>query len=119
MLMVPCAVNNMPFLALRVGITQSNISTPKAMFSKILIGVPTPIKYRGLSSGKIPHTTSVIAYISSAGSPTERPPMALPSAPALAIYSADCILRSEEHTSELQSRENLVCRLLLEKKKKK
>src|SRR5207302_9744920 len=27
--------------------------------------------------------------------------------------------RSEEHTSELQSRENLVCRLLLEKKKRK
>src|SRR5215475_15010902 len=30
-----------------------------------------------------------------------------------------CAMRSEEHTSELQSRENLVCRLLLEKKKKK
>src|SRR5690606_26509886 len=28
------------------------------------------------------------------------------------------VLRSEEHTSELQSRENLVCRLLLEKKNK-
>src|SRR5690606_41874295 len=28
-------------------------------------------------------------------------------------------VRSEEHTSELQSRENLVCRLLLEKKKNK
>src|SRR5690606_40379588 len=27
-------------------------------------------------------------------------------------------LRSEEHTSELQSRENLVCRLLLERKQK-
>src|SRR5690606_40597879 len=27
--------------------------------------------------------------------------------------------RSEEHTSELQSRENLVCRLLLEKKNKR
>src|SRR5690606_11082005 len=27
-------------------------------------------------------------------------------------------VRSEEHTSELQSRENLVCRLLLEKKKR-
>src|SRR5690606_41781494 len=26
-----------------------------------------------------------------------------------------CLSRSEEHTSELQSRENLVCRLLLEK----
>src|SRR6266511_5973890 len=30
----------------------------------------------------------------------------------------DGALRSEEHTSELQSRENLVCRLLLEKKKR-
>src|SRR5690606_453191 len=30
----------------------------------------------------------------------------------------DTWTRSEEHTSELQSRENLVCRLLLEKKKK-
>src|SRR5690606_42158905 len=29
----------------------------------------------------------------------------------------DVPARSEEHTSELQSRENLVCRLLLEKKK--
>src|SRR5690606_39623514 len=29
------------------------------------------------------------------------------------------VARSEEHTSELQSRENLVCRLLLEKKKRK
>src|SRR5690606_39980851 len=30
---------------------------------------------------------------------------------------AEAARRSEEHTSELQSRENLVCRLLLEKKK--
>src|SRR5688572_31680902 len=29
------------------------------------------------------------------------------------------VCRSEEHTSELQSQSNLVCRLLLEKKKKK
>src|SRR5204862_918057 len=32
---------------------------------------------------------------------------------------AICSKRSEEHTSELQSRRDLVCRLLLEKKKKK
>src|SRR5690606_41651943 len=32
------------------------------------------------------------------------------------MNSSDNGLRSEEHTSELQSRENLVCRLLLEKK---
>src|SRR5690606_6096897 len=34
-------------------------------------------------------------------------------------YTAVPDPRSEEHTSELQSRENLVCRLLLEKKKNK
>src|SRR2546430_8304652 len=33
------------------------------------------------------------------------------------IVSALTELRSEEHTSELQSQSNLVCRLLLEKKK--
>src|SRR2546430_12047595 len=33
--------------------------------------------------------------------------------------SATSLSRSEEHTSELQSQSNLVCRLLLEKKKKK
>src|SRR2546422_6576068 len=35
----------------------------------------------------------------------------------LAARFADSLLRSEEHTSELQSRLHLVCRLLLEKKK--
>src|SRR2546427_2210078 len=34
------------------------------------------------------------------------------------MYLANKV-RSEEHTSELQSQSNLVCRLLLEKKKKK
>src|SRR2546430_13351668 len=39
------------------------------------------------------------------------------------LVAAQCVLpayemRSEEHTSELQSQSNLVCRLLLEKKKK-
>src|SRR5690606_40058208 len=32
------------------------------------------------------------------------------------VEKPDLATRSEEHTSELQSRENLVCRLLLEKK---
>src|SRR2546422_6167655 len=44
-----------------------------------------------------------------------RPPR-LTSGPATGTYRA---ARSEEHTSELQSRLHLVCRLLLEKKKKK
>src|SRR5687768_17996952 len=48
--------------------------------------------------------------------------IAVESAPA-GDWSGPCYLRelerSEEHTSELQSRLHLVCRLLLEKKKKK
>src|SRR3989442_1861266 len=36
----------------------------------------------------------------------------------LPFVAATAAVRSEEHTSELQSRPHLVCRLLLEKKKK-
>src|SRR5436309_8414028 len=39
--------------------------------------------------------------------------------PFILLNHRGTLLRSEEHTSELQSRENLVCRLLLEKKKNK
>src|SRR3712207_9104586 len=48
----------------------------------------------------------------------------LPSGPSTWTVSPSCssdshaVPRSEEHTSELQSRQYLVCRLLLEKKKK-
>src|SRR5690606_41238622 len=41
-----------------------------------------------------------------------------PASGAPTSFQLQTPLRSEEHTSELQSRENLVCRLLLEKKKK-
>src|SRR2546430_5301034 len=44
-------------------------------------------------------------------------PSALPITNAT-LAPAACHCRSEEHTSELQSQSNLVCRLLLEKKKK-
>src|SRR5688572_32110885 len=36
----------------------------------------------------------------------------------VATLAQSMVARSEEHTSELQSQSNLVCRLLLEKKKK-
>src|SRR6266481_6145809 len=44
------------------------------------------------------------------------PPLFKPSTASAGV--SDTILRSEEHTSELQSQFHLVCRLLLEKKKK-
>src|SRR3712207_7790856 len=60
------------------------------------------------------HGTDVfIADITWAGGITEFKKMA-----AMA-ETYDVPMRSEEHTSELQSRQYLVCRLLLEKKKKK
>src|SRR5947208_9116506 len=51
-------------------------------------------------------------------------PVLLPFYPALRSLRRGCefltqFARSEEHTSELQSPDHLVCRLLLEKKKKK
>src|SRR3712207_7125673 len=46
-----------------------------------------------------------------------RPVPEMPSSPASRCSSGSS--RSEEHTSELQSRQYLVCRLLLEKKKTK
>src|SRR5439155_12116328 len=65
-----------------------------------------------------------------------QPPSFLPTSPAMSLTSTralskrngqfrpvpvisgpDFVSRSEEHTSELQSRGHLVCRLLLEKKK--
>src|SRR3712207_6857979 len=42
---------------------------------------------------------------------------ALAGAPLDVPFAAVYLARSEEHTSELQSRQYLVCRLLLEKKK--
>src|SRR3712207_8336230 len=41
----------------------------------------------------------------------------LTNSPFLALLTMTGSIRSEEHTSELQSRQYLVCRLLLEKKK--
>src|SRR5690606_39809359 len=61
------------------------------------------------------------------GSPLFGVPLGVPLAllsfssalPHAAMRKTTTPTRSEEHTSELQSRENLVCRLLLEKKKQK
>src|SRR2546427_1154220 len=50
--------------------------------------------------------------------PLEEPKTFTPEA-YLGSDGMDPFNRSEEHTSELQSQSNLVCRLLLEKKKKK
>src|SRR2546427_9174932 len=60
-----------------------------------------------------PYTTLFRSRLSTAIGKTSWKPCA-PDGDNVALPS-----RSEEHTSELQSQSNLVCRLLLEKKKKK
>src|SRR2546427_2947371 len=62
------------------------------------------------SSGQRSSAASQVSWASSSARPTSPPS----SRARRAINTGD---RSEEHTSELQSQSNLVCRLLLEKKK--
>src|SRR2546430_8451664 len=68
-----------------------------------------------------PYTTLFRSSWSSAGSlcPRDTPSPPSRSGAPCPRTSARGSARSEEHTSELQSQSNLVCRLLLEKKKKK
>src|SRR2546430_13493344 len=66
-----------------------------------------------------PYTTlfrsrAVRAVISADGKPLKAFPLEVTQ-----VASPEVVYRSEEHTSELQSQSNLVCRLLLEKKKKR
>src|SRR3712207_8323937 len=66
-------------------------------------GAPAPRPVRAASAGRVPR----------------RPPCPDPATPPSGRGAAPAAsARSEEHTSELQSRQYLVCRLLLEKKKK-
>src|SRR5215475_2662513 len=79
------------------------------------VGVRAPSLYKRVAS-----RDDLIGYIAEATvhDLTERLTAAVAGADARADL-AGLARRSEEHTSELQSRENLVCRLLLEKKKKR
>src|SRR5437667_1199806 len=52
-------------------------------------------------------------------SPAAQPPAPRPATPPQPAAAPAVAPRSEEHTSELQSHHDLVCRLLLEKKKRK
>src|SRR2546430_8514635 len=59
-------------------------------------------------------TSDIRAYFHSPSVMTSSSPLTL----SIPYDYSRLALRSEEHTSELQSQSNLVCRLLLEKKKK-
>src|SRR5205814_10028660 len=72
-------------------------------------GAPAPAVH-GLQSARAAAVARQVALQAAAGVSPHRHPAVRRETPAAA--------RSEEHTSELQSLRHLVCRLLLEKKKK-
>src|SRR5260370_26447453 len=59
-----------------------------------------------------------VRHFGSLGTPVAITSIAFALGLLLIPFAAETLNRSEEHTSELQSHLNLVCRLLLEKKKK-
>src|SRR5690606_41576983 len=83
------------------------------LFRSLLVGVRTLVALLGLLTllaALLPVTLAAVALLAL---------LTLLAALLVAAALLAATLRSEEHTSELQSRENLVCRLLLEKKKMK
>src|SRR2546422_6736179 len=63
--------------------------------------------------------STIVRSMASAASPSDTPSAKLKEIVVATIsFNLALGVRSEEHTSELQSRLHLVCRLLLEKKKK-
>src|SRR5690606_40511563 len=74
-----------------------------------------PIERIAYTSSRWSATYSATVLIPHASSAFFRSPLPISVVTPSTLFPSS--LRSEEHTSELQSRENLVCRLLLEKKK--
>src|SRR5206468_11390615 len=93
-------------------------------FSTLRPPPPSPLfpyttLFRSAIGSPIPGFTST-APLSPGPPAPPTPAAALSAAASSRTFSrrSTTIVRSEEHTSELQSRSDLVCRLLLEKKKK-
>src|SRR3712207_7268221 len=88
---------------------------------------PTPTLFRSPHQTPVPRGRRTAAARRTGAPPDEEDPVrftrSVPAAVAASVLLAsmlsgcDAAGRSEEHTSELQSRQYLVCRLLLEKKK--
>src|SRR2546426_9056013 len=77
-------------------------------------GHPFFLDYQGGRKGALQYDVASLLYDAKADLPPELRQQLLDH---YIDKLADFIMRSEEHTSELQSPCNLVCRLLLEKKK--
>src|SRR3712207_8790355 len=75
-----------------------------------------PVRGEGVREGRVHHLPRFQGFNRRLGEGPTGPKNPLRRVPGQ-VFKRRKILRSEEHTSELQSRQYLVCRLLLEKKK--
>src|SRR3712207_5147466 len=89
---------------LRAGIPKGHWKTTTFVAGLRLTGMVAPMVLDGPMN-----RSAFLAYVQQVLVPTLAP----------GDITSTCCTRSEEHTSELQSRQYLVCRLLLEKKKKR
>src|SRR6266508_4897375 len=117
-----------PQTRLMASVAPSSTSLYGQTFTLALTTLPSPIRQKSATTtpsarNALARTTllrPITASLTTAPGPISTPSQrTLPStsAPAWMTVSGP-MTRSEEHTSELQSRGHLVCRLLLEKKKK-
>src|SRR2546427_6073043 len=90
--------------------TSAPLNTPASYMVVFASGAPT-------SSAGVPYTVTVPAVLELDRNSATATAAAMPTGPWALCWSPWKSRRSEEHTSELQSQSNLVCRLLLEKKK--
>src|SRR5688572_31627012 len=79
----------------------------------------TLFRSKSIASCNVMHSVPVLLYSVSSSSSELIFDTFFQPPPSNGFMKAGIPTRSEEHTSELQSQSNLVCRLLLEKKKKK
>src|SRR5690554_4130597 len=108
--------------------TPARLSLKPALIMSLIFMWPVPntMAFGGVATGIMKAQLAATAAgtakrIGDTSWPTARAPTRGRKAAAVAVLLVTSVRnrRSEEHTSELQSRPHLVCRLLLEKKKKK
>src|SRR5438034_2512668 len=85
--------------------TVASILTALSVALAVSLVIASVLLTRGIKEGFVEGTTDYNLVVGAKGSPTQL------------VLSVVFRMRSEEHTSELQSHSDLVCRLLLEKKK--
>src|SRR5205085_10391627 len=110
----------------QASIKYSSYARPHGCYSYCFICIPVCVFFpfffflmirRPPRSTLFPYTTLFRSWRARRSARGRSRPRSCPPSAGRAFPSKAC--RSEEHTSELQSQSNLVCRLLLEKKKKK